>query len=246
MWVAALFLCAVFSSGMASSANPIDIDSYWEYSDPGKSESRFRELLDGAQGDERLELLTQVARTYSLRKQFADAHRILDEIEPQLAAAGLRPRLRYLLERGRAFNSAGEKEKARGLFEQAWSESKATPHEGLAVDAAHMVAITYGGTAQAIEWNDRGLGVARKSSDRKAQALVAAMLNNMAWDLHDLGRLEESLAKFREAEAAWIARAQPRQIQIAKWSVAQALRALGRNDEALEIERKLEAEGYKP
>ena len=231
---------------MAASANPLDIDSYWEYSDPGRSESRFRELAGRAQGDERLELLTQVARTYSLRKRFAEAHRILDGIEPQLGSAGMRPKVRYLLERGRAFNSAGEKEKARALFEQAWSESKGTPHEGLAVDAAHMVAITYSGTAQAIEWNERGLALARKSSDAKAQALVAAMLNNMAWDLHDLGRLEESLAKFREAEAAWIARGQPRQVQVAKWSVAQALRAVGRYDEALEIERKLEAEGYTP
>ncbi|MGE5615702.1 MAG: tetratricopeptide repeat protein [Bacillota bacterium] len=231
---------------MAVSANPLDIDSYWEYADPAKSEARFRGLLDAARGDERLELMTQVARTYSLRKRFDEAHRVLDEVEPQLAHAGVRPKLRYLLERGRAFNSAGEKDKARALFEQAWREAGGTPHEGLAVDAAHMVALTYSGTAQAIEWNERGLALARKSDDPKARALVAAMLNNMAWDLHDLGRLEESLAVFREAQAAWIARGQPRQIQVAKWSVAQALRALGRNDEALDIERKLEAEGFQP
>lgn len=231
---------------MAASANPLDIDSYWEYSDPAASEARFRDLLAGATGDERLELLTQVARTFSLRKRFDEAHRLLDEVEPQLQKAGLRPRLRYLLERGRAFNSSGEKDKARALFERAWNEGKDTSNEGLAVDAAHMVAITYSGTTRGVTWNERGLALARESRDPKARALIAAMLNNMAWDLHDLGKLEESLAKFREAEAAWIERGQPRQIQVAKWSVAQALRALGRQDEAAIIERKLEAEGYKP
>jgi len=240
------FVCGVFWASMAASANTLDIDSYWEYSDPAASETRFRELLAQSRGDERLELLTQLARTFSLRKRFADAHRVLDEVERELGAAGVRPRLRYLLERGRAFNSSGDKEKARALFERAWNEAKDTTHEGLAADAAHMVAITYSGTPQAIEWNERGLGVARASRYAKARAMVAAMLNNMAWDLHDLGRLEESLATFREAEAAWIERGRPRQIQVAKWSVAQALRALGRADEAITIERTLQAEGYRP
>jgi hypothetical protein len=72
----------------------MDIDSFWEYSDPAASESRFRGALAAASADERLELLTQVARTYSLRKQFGQAHALLDEVEPQLPAAGAAPRAR--------------------------------------------------------------------------------------------------------------------------------------------------------
>src|SRR6185295_7290257 len=144
--------------------------SFWEYSDPVASEQRFRAALETARGDERLELLTQVARTHSLRKDFDAAHRLLDEIEPQLGAAGGRPRVRYLLERGRTFNSAGDKDKARALFEQAWELGRKSGEEGLAVDAIHMIAITRSGTMEAVELNRKGLALARESKFAKARS----------------------------------------------------------------------------
>src|SRR5687768_14005812 len=97
----------------------------WDFTDPAGSELRFRGALAGAQGDLGLELETQIARSYSVRKRFADAHAVLDALEPRLAAAGTRPRLRYLLERGRTFNSSGDKAAARPLFVQAWELGKA-------------------------------------------------------------------------------------------------------------------------
>ena len=224
----------------------MDVDSFWEYSDPAGSEARFRAALEAAKGDERLELVTQVARTYSLRKDFAAAHALLDEVEAALPRAGPRPRLRYLLERGRALNSAGEKEGARALFEEAWALGRESGEEGLAVDAAHMVAITWQGKPEAIDWNLRGLAMARDSRAAKAQALIPAMHNNMAWDLHDLGRHEEALRAFETALEQWTVRGRPRQIQVARWSVAQGLRALGRDTEAQAIETALDAEGFKP
>lgn len=220
----------------------MDIDSYWEYSDPAGSEARFRAALAAAQGDERLEILTQIARTYSLRKRFDEAHRLLDEIEPQVRSAGQRAGARYLLERGRTFNPAGEGAKARELFEKAWNEARAAGVEGLAVDAAHMVAITYAGTREAAPWNERGLALARGSKDAKARALIPAMLNNAAWDLHDLGRYGEALPLFEEALGEWTARGRPKQIRIAKWSVARCLRSLGRFRDALAAQRALEKE----
>jgi len=220
----------------------MEIESFWEYSDPAGSEARFRAALENSQGDERLEILTQVARTYSLRKRFDDAHKLLDEIEAQLPAAGPRPKVRYLLERGRTFNSSGNREKARELFVAAWEVARPSGIEGLAVDAAHMVAITYSGTVEAIPWNERGLALARGSNDAKARALIPAMLNNSAWDLHDLGRYVEALPVFEEALKEWAARGRPQQIRIAKWSVARCLRSLGRYREALDLQRALEKE----
>ena len=220
----------------------MDIESFWEYSDPAASESRFRAALANASGDERLEILTQIARTHSLRKRFDEAHRQLDEIEPQLGSAGPRPKVRYLLERGRTFNSAKEPDKARLLFVSAWEQGRAATLEGLAVDAAHMVAITHSGTAEAIPWNERGLALARGSADAKARALIPAMLNNSAWDLHDLGRYAEALPVFEEALTEWTARNRPQQIRFAKWSVARCLRSLNRYQEALDLQRALEKE----
>src|SRR5882762_6330847 len=113
----------------------------WNFSNPSESEQRFRDAMAGARGDLRLELETQIARTYSLRKRFADAHQLLDEMEPRLKDAGLKPRLRYLLERGRTFNSAGDKARAGPLFLRAWELARAGEEEDLAIDAAHI----YGG-----------------------------------------------------------------------------------------------------
>ena len=151
-------------------------------------------------------------------------------------------RLRYQLERGRTFNSSGEKEQARALFVQAWEQAQAAHEEGLAVDAAHMLAITYSGTPDGPVWNQRGLELARASQDPKARGLIPAMLNNMAWDLHDLGRYPEALPVFEAAQAEWTARGKPVQIRMAKWAVARCLRSLGRFEQAMAIQRLLEAE----
>jgi tetratricopeptide (TPR) repeat protein len=219
----------------------MDIDSFWEYSDPAASEARFRSALDQAKGDDRLELLTQIARTHSLRRDFTQAHRLLDEVEPQLATAGAAPRVRYLLERGRSFNSAGDKERAKPLFIEAWQIAGASGLDGLAIDAAHMVPIVVGG-AEGADWTRRGVELARRSTDAKARALLPALLNNHAWNLHDEGRHAEALPVFREAETAWLATGKQPQGRIARWSVARCLRSLGRYDEALAIQRVLEQE----
>jgi len=229
-------------TGMEGPGNSIDIDSFWEYADPASSEERFLSLLNSTQGDERLELLTQIARTYGLRQRFDKAHEILNQVEGELAEAGPRPGIRYLLERGRTHNSSGEGEKARPLFVEAWERAQAAHQEGLAVDAAHMVAITYSGRQEALEWTQRGLELARPSEDPKALALIPAMLNNSAWDLHDLGRFAEALPVFEEALAVWSARGNPKQIQAAEWAIARCLRSLGRHADALAILRELETQ----
>jgi len=221
----------------------LNIDTYWEYEDSAKSEAAFRRAMAEAAGDDRLELLTQVARARGLQDDFEGAHHLLDQVEGDLGGAGSRPQIRYLLERGRAFNSSGDRKKARGLFQQALEAAVSAGQEGLAVDAAHMVAITLAGTPEAEAWNRRGLELANGSQDPKALSLVPALLNNMAWDLHDFGCLEEALSTFEQALEAWEARGKPRQIQIARWSVARCLRSLGRHSEAMTILRDLEAEG---
>lgn len=223
-------------------ADAVDIEAFWEYSDPAASEVRFARAVQSASGDARLELETQLARTYSLRGRFDEAHALLDGVEARLDGAAPAVHVRYMLERGRCYNSAKDPARALPLFESAWTLARGTPLTGLAVDAAHMVAIARTGTVEAIEWNGLGLSVARGSADAKAQALIPAMINNSAWELHTLGRYEEALATFREAEAEWRARGQPERIRIARWSVARCLRSMGRYREALEIQQSLAAE----
>ncbi|KPL81255.1 hypothetical protein [Herpetosiphon geysericola] len=220
----------------------MDIDALWEYTDPAASESRFIQALAETTGDAQLELLSQIARTFSLRGRFAEAHERLDQLEAQLNGASERPKVRYYLERGRTHNAAGEHEMASYFFNQAWELASHAGLVGLAVDAAHMLAISNPGSEQALDWNQRGLALARSSDDPKAQALIPAMLNNAAWDFHERGEFAEALALFNEAEQAWISRERPRQIQIARWSVARCLRSLGEYQQALDLQQALAAE----
>src|SRR5437762_3493884 len=100
-----------------------DFDKLWDYGNPAETERRFRELLPVAEGSGNLayllELKTQLARTLGLQRKFEEAHLILDKVEPLLSPEMNRVRVRYLLERGRAFNSSKHPDEARPLFLEA-------------------------------------------------------------------------------------------------------------------------------
>jgi tetratricopeptide (TPR) repeat protein len=233
---AAGFLMLFGSSAPLHAATIVQL---WNFSNPGESEQRFRDAMTHAQGDLRLELQTQIARTYSLRRRFDEAHRLLDEIEPRLQDAGLKPRLRYLLERGRTFNSSGNQAAARALFVQAWELARPADEEDLAIDAAHMVAIVDGGE-KALQWNLMALPLAINARDAEARRWKASLLNNIGYELKMLGRHDEALDYFRKAVAAYEERGDKGSIRVAHWMVANALRMLRRYDEALALQLGLE------
>lgn len=225
-------------------------DDLWNYEDPAGTEAQFRRLLPQARasGDTSYlaELLTQIARTEGLQLRFEDAHRTLDEVEPLLAAAGGRARVRYLLERGRAFNSANRKPEALPLFLEAWELADELGEDFHAVDAAHMMAIVEPPERQ-LDWLERAIQAARASADPKAQGWLGSLYNNAGWTYHALGRYDEALATFEQG-LAWQQQAgKERETRIAAWTVARALRSLGRYQEALHMQlvnlARLEAAG---
>ena len=106
---AVIALCALAGCATGERATPMDttqqdFEQLWAYDKPAESEARFRaELARHAPGtDAHGQLLTQIARTHSLRRNFDLAHRLLDQAEAALPAAGPRVRVRVELERGRA------------------------------------------------------------------------------------------------------------------------------------------------
>ncbi len=227
----------------ASVLHAADLQSLWDYRKPQASEARFRAALAGAQGDWALELRTQIARTHSLRRQFDAAHSELDAVLLALPSAGLKPQLRYALERGRTFNSAGQKDKALPLFTQAWSAAVAGGEEDLALDAAHMVAIVQGGEA-ALATNLAALPLAQGAKDPGARRWLAPLLNNIGNELRSLKRFPEALDHFERAEAAYVARDAAKvgygaNVRFASWQVANTLRLLGRLNEAIAAQLRL-------
>ena len=67
-----------------SSTGLPDFDTLWDYTQPGETEERFRELLPAARasGDRNyhLQLLTQIARSQGLARRFDAAHATLEHV----------------------------------------------------------------------------------------------------------------------------------------------------------------------
>jgi len=220
----------------------LDFDNQWDYNNPPGTEAKFRELLATLNSaeylGERLELQTQIARTLGLQQKFDEAHAQLDEVEKDLTPAFPIARIRYLLERGRAYNSSGQKEKARPLFVEAWDFGRTSKADFHAVDAAHMVAIAEVSENQ-LEWNEKAMDLAENSADERAKGWLGALYNNIGWTYHDKGQYEQALSVF---EKGYTWRQEHNQIQethIAKWCIARTQRSLGNSELALRLQKDL-------
>jgi tetratricopeptide (TPR) repeat protein len=225
-----------------------DIDALWDYDHPAQSEAAFRAVLPAAQAADDstyyLELLTQIARTQGLRRDFAGAHQMLDQVQAALPAAPNRVRVRYLLERGRVFNSSGRPDDARPLFVAAWEEGQACHEDALAIDAGHMLAIV-APPDEKLAWNRKALELVERTSDTRAREWGGTLYNNIGWDYHAQGQFQLALTAFHQALAWRQRQGDPRLILIAEWCVARTLRSLGQIEEALPLLRALR-EKWKP
>ncbi|MGL5814091.1 MAG: tetratricopeptide repeat protein [Aeromonas sp.] len=221
-----------------------DFMTLWDYQDPAASAEHFHALLPEARAADlqyELELLTQIARTHSLRRQFAEAHQLLDELEPRLTTATPRARLRALLERGRCFNSAGDKASAKPLFEQAWQLGLKQGEEFLAIDAAHMVAITAPLEEQS-RWHQLAMTLAERSQDERARGWLPSLYNNQGWTLFELGRLAEARASQQKCVAWHEQHNNQAKAFIARWSLARLTRAQGLHEQAMGELKQLQAD----
>ncbi len=234
-------------SPMPAAPDLPDFDALWDFRKPAETGQQFRALLPRAAAagspGYHAELLTQIARTEGLQRQFAEAHRTLDEAErlltPDRCPEGRpRARARLLLERGRAFNSGGEPARSKPLFLEAWELARAAGEDNLAVDAAHMLGIVEPPGDQTA-WSEKALELAEQSADPKAKRWLGPLYNNLGWSYHDLKQYDRALALFEKGLQWREAQQQPRETRIARWSVGRALRSLGRVEEALALQRRV-------
>jgi tetratricopeptide (TPR) repeat protein len=230
-------------AGGGEQAAPLpDFDSLWDYNDPAGSETRFMNLLPLAEGSSdrsyHAQLLTQIARAQGLQGRFDAAHKTLDAVEQMLTDDMVVARVRYLLERGRVFNSSNEPENAKSLFLEAWEIARANGEDYYALDAAHMMAIVEPPEGQLV-WADKAMEVAEKTQDERARKWLGPLYNNTGWTYHDLGQYDKALELF-EKSLKWREEQQDEEgTRIAKWTIARAYRSLGRVEEALEMQRRL-------
>jgi hypothetical protein len=246
---AATLLLTFALAAMAADPTPsfsARLDALWDYSRPAESEARFRAELAAhpAGSREALETSTQIARTQSLRRQFAAADATLDAVAPKLDDAPPRVRVRYLLERGRTRNSAGDKAAAVALFTaalDACARDTLPDADFYRVDALHMLGIA-APAADQLDWNRKALAAAEGSADPRARGWAASLDNNIGWTYFNNGDAATALAYWKKALAEREAAGKPVDIRIAKWMVARGLRATGALDDAQAIQMALAVE----
>jgi tetratricopeptide (TPR) repeat protein len=228
-----------------------DFNDLWDYTKPEETEQAFRRILSKGtvsgdwQAEERvyyLQLKTQIGRTLGLQGRFEEAHAILDEVEGEMAGGDI-VEARYLLERGRAFNSSKRAAEAVPLFLRSFEIAKDIGADFYAVDALHMLGIAAETAEERMDWNLKAIDYAKMSDQERANNWLASLYNNTAWGLFDAEQYEAALDLFQQAQTLQEARGDDRLIGIARWCVAKTLRMMGRVEEALAIQRALDAEG---
>lgn len=217
-------------------------DKLWDYRQPIETEVKFKELLSRLKEDAttsyRLQLLTQLARTYSLQHKLTEAHQLLNEVEEQLGEETGVEHIRYFLERGRTYHSSGNKTEAEICFRMALDSSKKCANDYYIIDALHMLAII-STTGTGIMLNEEAVLLAEKSEQPEAKSWLGSLYNNLGWNYFDLKEHEKALSIFLRALKWRMGWQQTQEIFIAKWCVARTLRELKRLNEALKIQLAL-------
>lgn len=219
-----------------------EFDKWWNYAKPEETAEKFIGLLLNSDPEKdlnyHLQLLTQLARTHSLRRNFDEAHHRLNEVEKLLPAQLITAHVRYHLERGRAYNSAGDKQKAYAQFEKAENIAQTLEEDFYRVDALHMLAIA-SPTAESLKLNERAIQVAEDSKDERTKNWLGSLYNNLGWSYFDLDNYEQALRIFLRALQWRESKNQAPETFLAKWCVARTLRAMGKIEEAIKIQLAL-------
>ena len=218
----------------------IDVREYWNFDDPAESERVFRDLLASGTLNwaEELEVTTQIARTFSLRKDCEKCNQILETVAGECSAEGGRPRECFFLELGRSFRTSGHLELATPLFRRVVE----CDIEDLMVDALHMLAID----AEAEESHRihvQALEIATRTKNPWARRWQGTLYNNMGWAYFGSEKFEDAMECFENALAARKKFGPTGSVKVAQWCVGRCHRALGNLDQAWRIQTALEQAG---
>jgi len=230
--------------------NPLpNFDAFWDYSHPDSTEIVFTEMLKGAknssestyEAEYHAELLTQIARTQGMQGKFKQAHATLDSVRNILTSDMKTANIRYLLERGRVFNTSGEWEVSKPLFLKAFEFGSQNGLDIYTLDAAHMMGIVEPPDKQ-LEWSLKALKIAEETSDTNCKGWLGPLYNNIGWTYHDLTQYELALSYFQKGNDWGTEVGDENRARIAKWTIGRCLRSLKQNDEALKIQKEIASE----
>jgi len=170
--------------------------------------------------------------------KFEEAHKILDEAEKLITDKIPLAKVRYLLERGRTYNSSKVYDKAKELFMEAYQLSDLNKFDRYTIDAAHMMGIVEKGE-ESLRWNEIAMNHAEATTEKNAKAWLGSLYNNTGWTYYEMGEYEKALQLF-EKYVIWNTQRNTKQgLIFAKWCVGKTLRSMGKIQEAFDRQKAL-------
>lgn len=228
---------------MTDSSLP-DFDALWDDAQPAITEQKFHALLPVAatydDASYLVQLYTQIARAQGLQHRFDAANQTLDTlIDALLEKTDKITLVRYLLERGRVLNTAGNATAAKRIFIKAWDVSRYVREDYHGIDAAHMVAITEQHPARQLSWHYKALDLAENSRDPRARRWLGSLYNKLGWTMVEAGQFAEALSLFENAVKFHKTQNNPAAMRRAQLAVGHTLRVMGRLKRALNTLKSL-------
>jgi len=223
-----------------------DIDGYWASDDLAATEATIRSMLPadlaGDWSPTALDAVTQLVRAQNLQGKSVEAKETLELARKLIMAIDpakrVRLEIRLILEEGRHLCLSMMPAKAQAHFNQAWTMATEANEVFLAIEAAVMLSISQPPKSQN-EWLQRAIQLAEKTDVAQAKLWLAQLYLMDGWHAYDFRRFEDALRSFNLALARPRDRGEMTDMILIKWCVARALRALGRTQEALEIQKEL-------
>lgn len=223
-----------------------DIDGYWASDNLMETEATIRAVLPANFSDEwsttALDAITQLVRVQNLQGKSTEAKETL-ELARKLILA-LRPairgrnEIRLLIEEGRHLCMAMMPSKAQIHFQQAWAMATAANEVFLSIEVAVMLSISQPPKFKN-DWLQRAIELGEKTDVPHAKLWLAQLYLMEGWHAFDFRRFEDALRSFNLALNRPRERGEMTSLVLIRWCVARALRALGRNQEALDIQKEL-------
>jgi len=227
----------------------------WDFSNPEGTRHRFGGLAERAGREKdyvyQAEAVTQIARCQSLQGKFDLAHAVLDGVRTLRGGNHPRVRVRTALERGRTFNSAGDRPAALRQFRTAWEIAREHGEDYLAVDAAHMAAIA-SDLEGAEAWTQKGREAALAAESTAVLHWLGPLHNNLGWSYHSTGRHADAIEQFELSREAYRGEGDAVAVLIAGYAIGKTQRVMGRVEDAVatqeglrrEFEARGEEDGY--
>ena len=215
-----------------------ELDALWLPGDPIASAERLAAAAAEPARSEvvRAELQTQRARALGLQGRIEEAEALLDSLEPAIGVL----EVRVQLERGRIRLAADRADEAVPLLESALRAARRDGDVSLAVETALTLAEADRPHTQ--QWIEEGLADLAGTGDPGILRWGVVLHDLRGWARLDDGDAEAALVSFEDAADYAERYGTADQRFAAQWATGRALRELGRVDEALALQRRLQEE----